>query len=124
LAHASHLLKFSGDRRPYLVNLRDPRRHATSERRFFASSSSSSLRPMFPPPRPIDELPDMVLARAAPICAWRGEVLRSVARNCDGGAEKGRGMRRGGDRFWTRIDSIDRYISRSMRAGWVRLQPR
>jgi hypothetical protein len=40
LARASHLLKPDGGLMPYLVNRRDPRRRAASERRFFASSSS------------------------------------------------------------------------------------
>jgi hypothetical protein len=82
------------------------------------------LKPRWGPVGRCDELPDMLLACAAPIYAWRGEVLRPAARNCGGGAEKGRGKRRGRDRFWTRIDPIERYISRSMLAGWGRLKPR
>jgi hypothetical protein len=123
LARASHLLKFGGDRRPYLVNLRDPRRRAASERRFFASSSSSSPWPRNGPSRPIEELPDILQATASPICARGGLGLQPTASNCGGEAEMQRGMRQGGDQFWTRIDPINRYISQSMRAPATAMGP-
>jgi hypothetical protein len=37
----------------------------------------------------------MLRARAASICAWRGDWLRPEARNCRGGEDKWRGKRRG-----------------------------
>jgi hypothetical protein len=40
------------------------------------------------PLQPIDEFPDMLLARAVSICAWRGGLLRPAARNCGGGEGK------------------------------------
>jgi hypothetical protein len=57
----------------------------------------------------------MLRARAAPICAWRGDLLRSAARNCGCGEERGRRKRRGRARFWTL--SIAIYRSRWGRMG-------
>jgi hypothetical protein len=66
----------------------------------------------------------MLRARAASICAWRGNWLRSAVRNCGGAGREGEGKATRSSRFWTRIGPIDRCISRSMGAGWGRPQPR
>jgi hypothetical protein len=59
----------------------------------------------------------MVVASAEWICARRGLCVPPAASNCGGGGKSGRGLRRGGDRFATRIDPLNRYVSRSMRTG-------
>jgi hypothetical protein len=60
----------------------------------------------------------MLVASAGRICVRRGSRVRPTASNCGGGGGGiGRGLRRGGDQVTTRIDPLDRYILRSMRAG-------
>jgi hypothetical protein len=77
-----------------------------------------------PPPRPIEELSDMVVASAGRICARCGLCVRPATSNCGGRGKFERGLWRGEDQFTTRIDPLDRYKSRSMRAGCGRMHHR
>jgi hypothetical protein len=63
----------------------------------------------------------MLVARAGRICARRDLRVRPAVRNCDSEGGDWEGIAARGDQFTTRIDPIDRDISRSMRAGWGRL---